>query len=298
MTPPGTARRAILLLVPLVFFCCGDNPGGVLTTRAKLQNLKVFMAQVSVLAAQDEVAFPEGTNDLLDLLEQEGGEAVPRGETDPENPLVDGWGTLMVFRGNPAAYEVRSAGADRILDTADDLYLQGDPGGEFIVDGSGARLMSGKDFTQQINPLPFEESHGYYELKLPGSYTVLRNHSGERSQVVFSYARDVRVTITAEPEAASWEPDKALERRLEVLRRGEDELYRDFTVTTYQTVTLGETVGFSVSMEKGHVLVREFRLIRSSVLDLTITIVASGADGSSILEALDQAVRDSLIVHD
>ena len=298
MTPRGPTLRGAVFLLTLAFLCCGKNPGGLLVTRAKLQNLKVFMAQVSILAVQGELAFPEGTSDLLDLLELEGGEAVPRAETDPDNPIVDGWGTLMVFRGDLDAYEIRSAGADRILDTPDDIYLQGDPGGEFIVDGSGSRLMSREDFTRQIDPLPFVESHGYYELKLPGSYTILRNHSGERSQVVFSYAKDVRVTITAEPVAASWEPEKALEQRLEVLRRGEDELYGDFAVTTYQTVTVREAAGFSVSLEKDHVLVREFRLMRSPVLDLTITIVASGADGSFILEALAQAVRDSLIVLD
>jgi hypothetical protein len=281
----------------LAFSSCGKSSGGLLVTRAKLQNLKAFMAQVAILAAQGDISFPEDRTGLLDLLEQEGGEAVPREETDPDNPLVDGWGTLMVFRGDLDAYEIRSAGADRILDTPDDLYLQGDPGGEFIVDGSGSRLLSREDFARQVNPVPFEESHGYYDLTLPGSYTVLRNHSGERSQVVFSYGRDVRVTVTAVPAAEPWDPEKALEQRLEVLRRGEDELYRDFSVSTYGTLTLGNAPGFSVSLEKGHVLVQELRLLGSQTLDLTITIVASGADGSFILDALFQAVRGGLRIH-
>lgn len=297
MTPRGSTLRMAVSLLILSFLCCGKNTGGLLVTRAKLQNLKVFMAQVSVLAAQGDLAFPEGMGDLLELMEQEGGEAVPRGETDPDNPLVDGWGTLMAFRGGLDAYEIRSAGADRTMDTPDDLYLQGDPGGEFIVDGSGSRLLSRTDFTRRINPLPFEESHGYYDLSLPGSYTVLRNHSGERSQVVFSYARDVRVTVTAVPDAKPWDPDKALENRLEVLRRGEDELYRDFGVTAYGTLTLADAAGFSVSLEKGNVLVQELRLLGSRALDLTITIVASGADGKPILEALFQAVREGLRIH-
>jgi len=108
---------ALVFLVPAVFKSCLPDQGGHLVTRAKLQNLKVIMAQLVVVAVQGDIAFPESRDDLLDLMEQEFGKTVRREETDPENPLVDGWGNPMRFKADEDYYEIRSAGADETMDT-------------------------------------------------------------------------------------------------------------------------------------------------------------------------------------
>jgi len=286
---------ALVFLVPAVFKSCLPDQGGHLVTRAKLQNLKVIMAQLVVVAVQGDIAFPESRDDLLDLMEQEFGKTVRREETDPENPLVDGWGNPMRFKADEDYYEIRSAGADETMDTLDDIYLLGDAAGEYIFDGAGEKSLSRQDFLTHVNPEPFQDPKEYYRIRLPGDYTVIRSSTGNRSEVVFSYARDVRITIAAEPGPAGWQPETAMDRRLEALRRGEDELYQEFTVIGYGLVSVAGASGYAVTLEKRTVLVKEMRLLSPTALDMTITLVTSGAEASPIMDALEQAIEDTLV---
>ena len=285
----------LAFLVPAAFRSCLSEQSGQLVTRSKLQNLKVSMAQASVLAVQGDLTFPENSSELLILLEQEFGQNLSRDEGDPENPLVDGWGELMRFKADEDYYEIRSAGADGIMDTPDDIYLLGDAAGEYLFDGEGQTSLSRQAFLKHKDPLPFQGPKGYYEIHLPGDYTVIRTSSGQRSEVAFSYARDMRVTVTAEPGAAGWQPQAALDQRLEILRREEDELYLGFTVTGYDLVSLAGASGYAVILEKRPVLVKELRLVSPSALGMTITLVTSGAEASPIMAILEQAIRETLV---
>ncbi len=287
---------ALVFLVPAAFRSCLSDQGGQLVTRAKLKNLKVTMAQVSVLAVQGDISFPENHSDLLALLEQEFGQRVSQEEDDPENPLVDGWGDLMRFKADEDYYEIRSSGADGVMDTPDDIYLLGDGAGEYIFDGEGETSLSRQDFLTQTDPMPFQDPKGYYEIHLPGEYTVIRFSSGERSEAAFSYARDMRVTVSAEPGQAGWQPQAALDQRLEVLRREEDELYWEFTVVGYDLVSMAGASGYAVTLEKRPVLVKEMKLVSPAALGMTITLVTSGAEALPIMDVLEQAVRDTLVI--
>ncbi|MGB2907349.1 MAG: hypothetical protein WBB73_09610 [Candidatus Aminicenantaceae bacterium] len=286
----------LVFLIPVAFRSCLPDQSGQLVTRAKLQNLKVTMAQVSVLAVQGDITFPENSSELLDLLEREFGQSVSREEDNPENPLVDGWGDFMRFKADEDYYEVRSSGADGVMDTPDDIYLLGDAAGEYIFDGEGETSLSRQDFLTQTDPMPFQDPKGYYEIHLPGEYTVIRFSSGERSEAAFSYARDMRVTVSAEPGQAGWQPQAALDQRLEVLRREEDELYWEFTVVGYDLVSVAGASGYAVTLEKRPVLVKEMRLVSPTALGMTITLVTSGAEASPIMDVLEQAVKDTLVI--
>jgi hypothetical protein len=287
---------ALVFLLPAAFRSCLPEQSGQLVTRSKLQNLKVTMAQVSVLAVEGSITFPETDAELLDLLEREFGQNPSRAEGDPENPLVDGWGDLMRFKADEDYYEIRSSGADGIMDTPDDIYLLGDAAGEYLLDGEGRTSLTRQDFLIHKNPQPFQDPKGYYEIHLPGDYTVIRSTSGEHTEVVFSYARDMRVTVTAGPGTTGWQPQAELDKRLEMLRREEDEIYGGFSVTGYDLVSVAGASGYSLILEKGPVHVQEVRLLSPKDLEVTITLVASGADASPILASLDRAVRESLLL--
>ncbi len=282
---------------PGAYRACLTRGGAQLVTKAKLQNLKPAMAQLSILAARGVIPFPTGRDGVLDYIQQEWGESVSRDDTDLENPLVDGWGTPMQLQGDQTAYEIRSAGADRIFFTPDDLVLQGDTGGEYILTGGMARVLTRGDLPDPSGSPLYQDPGGFYAVRLPDGYAVIPSSLGSRSQVTFSYAKDMRVTIAREPAAGGFEPDEALGRRLDVLRRGEDEWYQEFALTGYETAAVGEAAGFSITLERGAVLVREIRLkrTRDSAL-LIITIVTTGPDRRAILDALDQAVRETLVL--
>ncbi len=279
---------------PGVFRACLTRGGGQLVTKAKLRNLKAVMAQLSILAAQGEIPFPSGRDDILDYIQREWGEVVSGKDTDLDNPLVDGWGTPMKLQGDQEAYEIRSAGADRIFFTGDDVSLQGDTGGEYIVTGGGVERLTRSDFLPPVSTALYQEPGGLYAIQLPEGYTVIPSSFESRSQVTFSYAKDMRVTIAIEPAAAGFEPEKALQDRLEVLRRESDELYLGFALTGYGTSAVGPEVGFFVTLEKGSVMVREMQLKSAQDSALIITIVTTGPDRRAILDALDQAVRETL----
>ena len=287
---------ALVFLVPAVFRSFLPDQGGLLVTRSKLQNLKVTMAQLSVLSIEGGVTFPETDTELWDLLEEEFGQSVNREAGHPENPLVDGWGDLMRFKADEDYYEIRSSGADGIMDTPDDIYLLGDAAGEYLFDGEGRTSLSRQDFLIHKDPLPFQDPKGYYEIHLPGEYTVIRSASGTRTEVVFSYARDMRVTVIAEPYPAGWQAQVALDQRREMLRREEDEMYGGFMVIGYDLVSIAGASGYSLILEKRPVLVKEVRLVSSKALGMTITLVTSGAEASPIMGILDQTVRDTLAI--
>jgi hypothetical protein len=286
---------ALVFLLPAAFKSCLPDQGGPMVTRAKLQNLKVIMAQLSVLSVQGDIPFPENRAELLGLFEREFGRMVPQDENDPDHPLADGWANPMRFKADTDYYEIRSAGADGIMDTPDDITLLGDAAGEYIIDGSGERSLPLESLRASAETEPFQDPKEYYRIRLPGGYTVVRSSAADRSEVVFSYARDVRVTIAAQPGPAGWRPEAAMERRLEVLRRGEDEMYREFTVTGYALASLAGASGFAVNLEKPPVQVREIRLLSPTSLDVTITLVTSGAEASPLMLALEQAIDETLI---
>ncbi len=286
----------LIFLGPSLFRSCRPPQAAPLLTMAKMQKLKSVMSQISVLTVEGLRVFPRAKEDILDFMELEWGEMVSRGETDLNNPLVDGWGRVLRFQGDLDYYELRSAGLDGVLDTPDDIYIQGDAQGEYLVDGTGQKSLIRKDLEVSTDTVPFEEPHGYFRVLLPGTYTLVQSFADKRSETIFSYARDMRVWIKAEPGTAAWLPEPSLKERLEALRRGEDDLYAEFEVLAYELLQVGDLPGFGLTMKKGHILVRELHVVSASGLAVSITLITSGTEASQILEVLENAVLASLVI--
>ncbi len=285
----------LLFLGPSLFRSCSPPQAVPLLTLTKMRKLKSVMSQISVLTVEGLREFPRTKEHILDFMEFERGEIVSRGENELGNPLVDGWGRAMRFQGDLDYYEIRSAGQDGAMDTPDDITIQGDAQGEYLVDGTGQKSLTRKDLEVSSDTVPFEESHGYYRILLPGTYTQVQSFADKRSEAIFSYAKDMRIWIKAEPGNAAWQPEPSLKKRLEVLRRGEDDLYAEFEVTAYELILVGGEPGFGLTMKKGHILVRELHVISASGLAVSITLVTSGTEASQILEVLEKAVLASLV---
>ena len=284
----------LIFLGPSLFRSCTTRQAASLLTQAKMQKLKAVMSQISVLAVEGFREFTQSGEQILDFMEQERGEMVSRGKTDLNNPLVDGWGHALRFQGDLDYYELRSPGKDGAIDTPDDIYIQGDAQGEYLVDGTGLKSLSSKDLAASTESVPFEEPHGYYQVLMPGPYTLVQSFEDKRSETIFSYARDMRVWIRAEPGSSAWLPEPSLKERLEVLRRGEDDLYAEFKVSAYGLLNVGDAFGFGLTLKKGNIEVRELQLISPSNLAMTITLVSSGVEASGIQEVLEKAVLDTL----
>ena len=275
---------------------CLTEGGGQLVTRVKLQNLRVIMTQISILSLDGEIDFPHNIDEILDLMEEEAGSPVSHNLEDPKHPLMDGWGKLMRFEGDLRGYEIRSAGQDQEFQTEDDIYLQGDADGEYIIDGAARKSVSRDDFDRQVNPLPYQEPSGYYQLSLPGRYTVIPHYDGDRSEITFSYAKDMRMTIGVYPDNRRWDPEREMRLRLENLRRGEDEMFADFEVSGYDLVSIADASGYVIDLEKEAVLLREYSLMSSFALRFSILIVTSGSDRHFIMERLTQALHTTLTI--
>ncbi len=302
----GTTFRYILFIAVGVFLfgilgsmfwrSCLSDRGGQLTTRVKLQNLRVVMAQISILSADGQIDFPRDIDEILDLMEQDAGSPVSRNLEDPKHPLIDGWGHGMRFEGDLQGYEIRSAGQDREFQTEDDIYLQGDADGEYIVAGAAQKRVNRDDFTRRVNSLLYKEPTGYYQVSLPGRYTVIPRYEGDRSEITFSYAKDIRVTIAAQPDGRRWDPDREMRKRLESLRRGEDEMLGEFAVSDYKLTSLTDASGYKIDLEKETVLVCEYTLMNDYALHLSILIVTSGSDRRFIMDRLTQAIHETLVI--
>ena len=284
------------IIGPMLWRSCLTEGGGQLATRMKLQNLRVIMTQISILSLDGEIDFPQNIEEILDLMEEEAGSPVSRNLEDPKHPLVDGWGKLMRFEGDLRGYEIRSAGQDQEFQTEDDIYLQGDADGEYIIDGAARKGVSRDDFDRQFNPLPYQEPTGYYQVSLPGRYTVIPHSDGDRSEITFSYAKDMRVTIGAYPDSRGRDPEREMRQRLESLRRGADEMLADFAVSDYKLASMADASGYAIDLEKETVLVREYALMSSSALRVTVFIVTSGRDRHFIMDRLTQALYETLMI--
>ncbi len=246
------------------------------------------------MSAGGSISFPENTQEILDFMEQEAEEIVYRSMDDDRNPFIDGWGSEMRFQRDMTGYEIRSAGPDKNFNTDDDIYLSGNIDSKYIVDDSERKNFSK---TALLNPsmgLPYQEPTRYYQIKLPGKYTVVSNFTGGRSETAFAYAKDNQVTIIAEPIRMNWEPEKEMNNRLSLLRRGEDQNFSEFTVTGYGLTNIGEASGYEISLKNEKILVHEFSFCSNSYLSISISIISSGNDRQANLETLKNAVQQSL----
>lgn len=274
-----------LLGVAFILSCSGGE-GGKLTTRARLQNLKVTMVLITQMTMQGDMTFPQKIPEIQEFMEREMGET--------GDLFVDGWGQEMRFQGDLWGYEIRSAGRDRLFDTDDDIVLQGNEDGEYILDGSESAVLTKESFARQINKLPFQEPNGYYQVQLPGKYAVIPDYDGTLSSITFAYAKDMRVTIEAEPSDRIWNPEPEMRKKLEALRRSEDENFSDFTVTRYGLVTLAKAPGYEITYEFENILAQEIMVMSHFGLFVHVTLVASGPDRQAILNILANALKQSL----
>ena len=281
----------LLVLFPIAFSSCSTKGGEHMVTLAKLHNLKTAMPLLTQLVLDGNRAFPATAEELIDFMEKEAG--YEQSKDPKDSPLIDGWGNEMRFEGDRRSYTIRSAGPDKLLDTDDDIYLAGDPDGEYIIDGSREKL-SGKALLKSPIRVPFQEPNGYYKVSLPGRHAIIKKYSGWQSEITFSYTRTNSVTIVAAPMTRKWAPGAEMSQRLEVLRSGRDEAFSGFEVVQHNPVTINKASGYEIRLKSTDFLAHTYDIVSRDGIALSISIITSGEDRHYILDNLIDAIRKSL----
>ena len=267
--------------------------GKHLTTLARLNNLRAAMSHMGDIVMGGRVAFPENIEELSALLAEEFDESF----SDIEKSLTDGWGDTFRISGDMDDYSIRSAGPDRKFDTDDDIYLAGNWDGEHIIDGSRMKSLSAESLRKRPNRLPFREPTGYYQISLPGIYSVIRKYEGSRSEITFLYASNNYVRITAQPVSHDWIAEEEMARRVDVLQRGMDEDLVGFGIISSGPVYFNESDGYEIRLQKDDSLAREYGVSNNFYLAVSILVMASGKEKSQIMEILTNEVKTNLVIH-
>jgi hypothetical protein len=281
----------LLLLCPITFPSCSAKGGEHAVTLAKLHNLKTAMPLLTQLVLDGNRPFPKTAGELVDFMEKEAG--YERSKDPKDSPLTDGWGNEMRFEGDSRSYTIRSAGPDKLFDTDDDIYLAGDPHGEYIIDGSREKL-SGKELVKSPIRVPFQEPNGYYRVSLPGRFAIIKKYAGWQSEITFSYTRNNSVTIVAEPMTRKWDPGVEMGKRLEILRSGRDESFSGYEVVQYSPVTINKASGYEIMLTSIDSLAHTYDIVSRDGIGLSISIITSGEDRHYILDTLADAIHKSL----
>ena len=282
----------LLVLAPIMFPSCSTKGGQHIVTLAKLQNLKTTMALLTEVALDGDQPFPKTAEEIIDFMEKETG--YERSKRDSkDSPLIDGWGNEMRFEGDVDSYSIRSAGPDKAFYTDDDIYLAGNPDGEYIIDGSREKL-SGKELMKSLIRVPFREPQGYYRISLPGKYAIIKKYSGLRSEITFSYTSNNSVTIVAEPEMKQWDAEGEMRKRVERIRSGRDEAFSDYEVIQYNPVSVNDASGYEIVLKKDSFLAHTYDMVSRDYIAISIAIVASGNDRQYIVDTLKDAIHKSL----
>ena len=280
-----------LVLSPLTFPSCSTKGGEHVVTLAKLHNLKTAMPLLTQLVLDGNRPFPTTAEELNDFMEKEAG--YERSKDPEDSPLTDGWGNVMRFKGDRRSYTIRSAGPDKLFDTDDDIYLAGNPHGEYIIDGSREKL-SGKELMKSPIRVPFQEPNGYYRVSLPGRFAIIKKYAGWQSEITFSYTRNNSVTIVAEPMTRKWDPAVEMGKRLEILRGGRDEAFSGYEVVQYNPVGINKASGYEIRLKSVDFLAHIYEVVGRDGISLSISIITSGEDRHYILDTLIDAIHKSL----
>jgi hypothetical protein len=295
----------LLLVILIVYLLLGPTvcemafKGGQqrVVTLARLHNLKVVMFHISEMAAQGIIDFPEDIGDLVPLLLEELGPADFMDISSSLETLIDGWGNEMRFEGDIEKYFVRSAGPDKKFYTDDDIYLTGNPDGEYIIDGSSQKILTARALSTRMKAVPFLEPTGYYRVSLPGRYTVIPKYEGDRSEITFLYARDNYVKIIAEPTRRDWNPEEEMNDRLGALQSGLDEEFFEFKILSYNLVQFEDGSGYEINLQNDDILAHEYGMYNNFYVSVTVLIMASGEERQEIMDILTEEVRTNLKIH-
>ena len=282
-----------VLLGSAVLTSCTKVQGKHVATLAKLQNLKSAMCLLTQLVLNGDRLFPKDPQEIIDFMEQEAGYE-PSKRDRKDTPFIDGWGNEMRFQGNERSYTIRSAGPDGIFDTEDDIYLAGNPDGEYIIDGSREKNISGKDLMKTPIRIAFQEPNGYYRISLPGKYAVIKRYSGWRSEITFSYTKNNSVTIIADPMRERWQPEREMEKRIERLQSGGDESFSDYEIIQYNLASINDAPGYEILLKSNDSLAHVYHIVSNNSIALSISIIASGKDRQFIMDTLTNAIKKSL----
>jgi hypothetical protein len=281
----------LLVLFPIAFPSCSTKGGEKVVTLAKLHNLKKAMALFHQLVFDGNCPFPTTAQEIIDFMEKEAG--YERSKDPKESPLIDGWGNEMRLEGDRRSYTIRSAGPDKAFDTDDDIYLAGNPDGEYIIDGSRETL-SGKELLKSPIRIPFQEPNGYYRVSLPGKYAIIKKYSGWRSEITFSYTRNNNVAIVAEPMTRKWDPIGEMGKRLEILRSGRDEVLSGYEVIRYSPVSITNASGYEIKLKSDDFLAHTYVMVSQVGIGLSVSVITSGKDRQYILDTLIDAIHEGL----
>jgi len=295
----------LLLVILIVYLLLGPTvcemafKGGKqrVITLARLHSLKVVMFHITEMAAQGIIDFPEDIGDLVPLLLEELGPADFMDISSSLETLIDGWGNEMRFEGDIEKYFVRSAGPDKKFYTDDDIYLTGNPDGEYIIDGSSQRILTARALSTRMKAVPFLEPTGYYRVSLPGRYTVIPKYEGDRSEMTFLYARDNYVKIIAEPIRRDWDPEEEMNNRLDALQSGLDEEFFGFEISSYDLVQFEDGSGYEINLQNDDILAHEYGMYNNFYVSVTVLIMASGEERQEIMDILTEEVRTNLKIH-
>jgi hypothetical protein len=282
-----------VLLGSTVLMSCTKARAERVVTLAKLQNLKSAMCLLTQLVLNGDRPFPKKAQDIIDFMEQEAGYE-PSKHDPKDTPFTDGWGNEMRIQGNERSYTIRSAGPDEVFDTEDDIYLAGNPDGEYIIDGSREKNISGKDLMKSRLTIPFQEPNGYYRISLPGKYVVIKRYSGWRSEITFSYTKNNSVTIIADPIKEKWQREREMEKRVDRIQSGEDESFSDYEIIQYNLTSINDAPGYEIMLKRDAFLAHAYHIVGNDYIGLSISIIASGKDRQFIMNTLTNAIKKSL----
>lgn len=263
----------LLGLASITLPSCSTKGGEHVVTLAKLHNLKTAMPLLTQLVLDGNRPFPTTAEELIDFMEKEAG--YERSKDPKDSPLIDGWGTDMRFEGDRRSYTICSAGPDKLFDTDDDIYLAGNPDGEYIIDGSREKL-SGKELLKSPIRVPFQEPNGYYRVSLPGRFAIIKKYSGWQSEITFSYTRNNSVTILAAPMTRKWDPAVEMSKRLEILRSGRDEAFSGYEVVHYNPIGINKASGYEIMLKSVDFLAHTYDIVGRDGIGLSISIITSG----------------------
>jgi hypothetical protein len=281
----------LLVFSPISLPSCSTKGGEKVVTLAKLHNLKTAVALFHQLAPDGNRPFPTTAQEIIDFMEKEAG--YERSKDPKESPLIDGWGNEMRLEGDRSSYTIRSAGPDTAFDTDDDIYLAGNPDGEYLIDGSRETL-SGKKLLKGPIRIPFQEPNGYYRVSLPGKYAVIKKYSGWRSEITFSYTRNNNVTIVAEPMTRKWDPIGEMRKRVQILRSGGDEVLSGYEVIRYNPVSINNAPGYEIMLKSEDFLAHTYDMVSRVGIGLSVSVITSGKDRQYILDTLADAIHKGL----
>ncbi|MFH1754706.1 MAG: hypothetical protein ABIA59_03285 [Candidatus Latescibacterota bacterium] len=289
---------ATVLIISISFLMASCTMGGTehVITLAKLHNLKATMGTMTQVALGSGDSFPKDPEAIVKFMVGECG--FKEATSKEDHPFVDGWRQEMRLSGDWKGYIIRSSGPDKRFDTEDDMYVAGDYDSEYIIDGVKETNASARNLMTGSLKVPYQEPNGYYRVTLPGKYSPIPKHEGWRSETLFRYTKDNTVTIIADPGQGQWDPQAALDKRIQLIQAGRDDKFSAYQIIESNIVNISQAPGYEIVLKKDESTVHLYELVNRGSIQLSVSIVSTGKDRNYIMNTLTNAVEQTLSMRD